>query len=28
LQKTPYYTTLSGAIAAVEGVKAFAAGDL
>jgi carbamoyl-phosphate synthase large subunit len=28
LQKTPYYTTLSGAIAAVEGVKAFATGDL
>jgi carbamoyl-phosphate synthase large subunit len=28
LQKTPYYTTLSGAVAAVEGVKAFASGDL
>jgi carbamoyl-phosphate synthase large subunit len=28
LQKTPYYTTLAGAIAAVEGVKARAAGDL
>ena len=23
LQKTPYYTTLSGAIAAVEGIKAY-----
>jgi carbamoyl-phosphate synthase large subunit len=28
LQKVPYYTTLSGAIAAVEGVKACASGDL
>jgi carbamoyl-phosphate synthase large subunit len=28
LQKTPYYTTLAGAIAAVEGVKACASGDL
>jgi carbamoyl-phosphate synthase large subunit len=28
LQKTPYYTTLSGAIAAVEGVKAYSAGEL
>ncbi len=28
LQKTPYYTTLAGAIAAVEGVKAYASGDL
>jgi carbamoyl-phosphate synthase large subunit len=28
LQKTPYYTTLSGAIAAVEGIKAYSAGDL
>ena len=28
LQKTPYYTTLSGAIAAVEGVRACASGDL
>ena len=28
LQKTPYYTTLAGAIAAVEGIKAFGAGEL
>jgi carbamoyl-phosphate synthase large subunit len=28
LQKTPYYTTLSGAIAAVEGIKAYCAGEL
>jgi carbamoyl-phosphate synthase large subunit len=28
LQKTPYYTTLSGAIAAAEGVRAVAAGEL
>ena len=28
LQKTPYYTTLAGAIAAVEGVRACASGDL
>src|ERR1700691_3762819 len=28
LQKTPYYTTLSDAIAAVEGIKAYSAGDL
>ena len=28
LQKTPYYTTLSGAIAAAEGIRAVAAGDL
>jgi carbamoyl-phosphate synthase large subunit len=28
LQKTPYYTTLAGAIAAVEGIQAFSAGDL
>ena len=28
LQKTPYYTTLSGAIAAAEGIKAYLAGDL
>ena len=28
LQKTPYYTTLSGAIAAVEGIKAYSAGEL
>ena len=28
LQKTPYYTTLSGAIAAAEGIKAYMAGDL
>ena len=28
LQKTPYYTTISGAIAAAEGIKAYLAGDL
>jgi carbamoyl-phosphate synthase large subunit len=28
LQKTPYYTTLSGAVAATEGIRAVAAGDL
>jgi len=28
LQKTPYYTTLSGAIAAIEGIRAVAAGEL
>ena len=28
LQKVPYYTTLSGAIAAVAGIKAYSAGDL
>ncbi|MGD0639568.1 MAG: carbamoyl-phosphate synthase large subunit [Roseiarcus sp.] len=28
LQRIPYYTTLSGAIAAAEGVKAYLAGDL
>jgi carbamoyl-phosphate synthase large subunit len=28
LQKTPYYTTLSGAIAAAEGIKAYLTGDL
>ena len=28
LQKTPYYTTLAGAIAAVEGIKAYCAGEL
>ena len=28
LQKTPYYTTLSGAVAAVEGLSAYASGDL
>ena len=28
LQKTPYYTTLAGAIAAAEGIKAYLAGDL
>jgi carbamoyl-phosphate synthase large subunit len=28
LQRTPYYTTLSGAIAAAEGIKAYLAGDL
>ena len=28
LQKTPYYTTLSGAIAAVEGIKAYSTGEL
>jgi carbamoyl-phosphate synthase large subunit len=28
LHKVPYYTTLSGAIAATEGIKAYLAGDL
>jgi carbamoyl-phosphate synthase large subunit len=28
LQRTPYYTTLSGAIAASEGIKAYLTGDL
>jgi carbamoyl-phosphate synthase large subunit len=28
LQKVPYYTTLAGAIAAAEGIKAYLAGDL
>ncbi len=28
LQKTPYYTTLSGALAATEGIRAVAAGEL
>jgi carbamoyl-phosphate synthase large subunit len=28
LQKVPYYTTLAGAIAAAEGIRAYAAGDL
>ena len=28
LQKTPYYTTLAGAIAAVEGIKAYSTGEL
>ncbi len=28
LHKVPYYTTLAGAIAATEGIKAYAAGDL
>ncbi|MEJ1160673.1 carbamoyl-phosphate synthase large subunit [Prosthecomicrobium sp. N25] len=28
LQKVPYYTTLAGAIAATEGIVAYAAGDL
>jgi carbamoyl-phosphate synthase large subunit len=28
LQKTPYYTTLSGAIAAAEGIRAVVAGEL
>jgi carbamoyl-phosphate synthase large subunit len=28
LQKTPYYTTLSGAIAAAEGIRAVAADEL
>ncbi len=28
LQKTPYYTTLAGALAAVEGIRAYTAGDL
>jgi carbamoyl-phosphate synthase large subunit len=28
LQKVPYYTTLAGAVAAAEGIKAYLAGDL
>jgi carbamoyl-phosphate synthase large subunit len=28
LHKVPYYTTLSGAVAAAQGIKAFLAGDL
>jgi carbamoyl-phosphate synthase large subunit len=28
LHKVPYYTTLSGAVAAVLGIKAYVAGDL
>ncbi len=28
LQKVPYYTTLAGAVAAAEGIKAYIAGDL
>ncbi|MFG1297894.1 carbamoyl-phosphate synthase large subunit [Xanthobacter variabilis] len=28
LQKVPYYTTLSGAVAAAEGIKAYVGGDL
>jgi carbamoyl-phosphate synthase large subunit len=28
LHKTPYYTTLAGAIAATQGVKAYIDGDL
>jgi carbamoyl-phosphate synthase large subunit len=28
LQRTPYYTTLSGAVAAAEGILAVASGDL
>ncbi len=28
LQRTPYYTTLAGAVAAVEGIEAFSAGEL
>ncbi len=28
LQKVPYYTTLSGAIAAAQGIKAYVSGDL
>ena len=28
LQKVPYYTTLSGAIAAAQGIKAYVGGDL
>ena len=28
LHKVPYYTTLAGSIAAAQGVKAYAAGDL
>jgi carbamoyl-phosphate synthase large subunit len=28
LQKTPYYTTLAGSLAAAEGIAAYLAGDL
>jgi carbamoyl-phosphate synthase large subunit len=28
LHKVPYYTTLAGAIAAAEGMKAYRSGDL
>ncbi|WP_163616280.1 hypothetical protein, partial [Klebsiella pneumoniae] len=28
LQKVPYYTTLAGAIAAAQGIKAYLEGDL
>ena len=28
LHKVPYYTTLSGAVAAAQGIKAYRAGDL
>ena len=28
LHKVPYYTTLAGALAAAEGIKAYMAGDL
>jgi carbamoyl-phosphate synthase large subunit len=28
LQKTPYYTTISGAIAAADGISAVASGEL
>jgi carbamoyl-phosphate synthase large subunit len=28
LQKTPYYTTISGAIAAADGIRAVASGEL
>jgi carbamoyl-phosphate synthase large subunit len=28
LHKVPYYTTLAGAVAAAQGIKAYQAGDL
>jgi carbamoyl-phosphate synthase large subunit len=28
LHKVPYYTTLAGALAAAEGIKAYMSGDL
>jgi carbamoyl-phosphate synthase large subunit len=28
LHKVPYYTTLSGAVAAAQGIKAYLGGDL
>jgi carbamoyl-phosphate synthase large subunit len=28
MQKVPYYTTLSGAIAAAQGIRAYHGGDL